>query len=323
MITLKYMLSLSYNLSPKLKEKLQTINNLRQDILLIPLSSKDELIIQWNAILDRTYCSLSLAGNSLNKSQMTKLLTSQIFIESSKTKMDKNEKDVIGYKKALNYISQNWLVSKKYVTVKDILMLYDIFHNGDIHVPLSRIQELLDYLQAQEENPIIQSGIANLGIIRIHPFNDGNGRLARLLSLLFLYKQGFDVRKLIVPEKAWIKDRQAFKDAAQNFQETSSITLWLEYYADSIITQLQETLSNLRSGSHDSLGISTAYWELNDRQKLILSILEEPRTTITNRKVQEQFKISQITASRDLSKLTNLDLIFTHGKGRSVYYTKV
>lgn len=317
------MLNLSYNLSPKLKDKLQAVNKLRQEILLIPLSPKEELITQWNAILDRTYSSLSLTGNLLSKSQMTNLLTSRTFIESSKTRMDRNEKDVIGYKKALDYINQNWLVSKKHVTVKDILMLYDIFYNGDLRVPLSRIQELLDYLQAQEENPIIQSGIANLGISRIHPFSDGNGRLARLLSLLFLYKQGFDVRKLIVPEKTWVKDRQTFEDTARLSQETASITLWLEYYANSVITQLQETLNNLRAGSHDNLGLSTAFWELNDRQKLILSMLEEPGITITNRKIQEQFKISQITASRDLSRLTNLGIIFAHGKGRSVYYTKV
>ena len=317
------MLNLSYNLSPRLKEKLQTINKLRQEILLIPFSPKDELIIQWNAIIDRTYCSLSLADNPLNKSSITKLLTSTAFVESSKTKMDREEKDVIGYKKALDYISQNWLVTKKHVTVKDILMLYDIFCDGSVRVPLSRIQELLDYLQAQEENPIIQSGIANLGIVRIHPFSDGNGRLARLLSLLFLYKQGFDVRKLIAPEKTWVKDRQTFEDTARISQETASITLWLEYYANSIAIQLQETQNKLKTDSHDNLGLSTSFWELNDRQKLILSVLEEPGSVITNRKAQEAFKISQITASRDLSRMTSLGLIFAHGKGRSVYYTKV
>lgn len=317
------MLNLSYNLSPKLKEKLQVINKLRQEILLIPLSPKNELIIQWNTIIDRTHCSLSLAGNSLNKSQITKLLTSPMIAESSKIKIDKNEKDVIGYKNALDYINQNWLVSKKHVTVKDILMLYDIFCKGSLRVPISKIQELLDYLQAQEENPIIQSGIANLGIIRIHPFSDGNGRLARLLSLLFLYKQGLDVRKMIAPEKAWVKDRQAFEDTARISQETASITLWLEYYAESIIIQLQDALNKLKAESYDNLGLSVTFWELNDRQKMILSALEEPSSMITNRKVQEQFKISQITASRDLSRLTGLGLIFTHGKGRSVYYTRV
>ncbi len=45
--------------------------------------------------------------------------------------------------------------------------------------------------------------------------------------------------------------------------------------------------------------------------------------TITNKKVQKLFKVSQITASRDLAKLASVGLLFTHGKGRSVYYTKV
>ncbi|MBI2031790.1 MAG: Fic family protein [Candidatus Levybacteria bacterium] len=317
------MLNLSFNLSTRLKEKLQTLSKLRQDILIIPLSPKAELIIQWNAKIDRTYSSLSLAGNPITKSEMTKLLTSPQYSDLLKTRIDKNKRDVIGYKIAQDYIDQNWLVANKSVSVKDILILYDIFCNGALRISMSKIQELLDYLQAYEESPIIQAGIVSLGIIKIHPFSEGNGRLARLLSLLFLYKNGFDVRRLVAPENIWIKERKIFEETAKMAQNTASITLWLEYFAESLSSQLKEVLERIKTGAHDSLGLSPDFWELNDRQKQIMSMLEEPGTTITNRKVQSQFKISQITASRDLSRLSSLGLIFTHGKGRSIYYSRI
>lgn len=67
---------------------------------------------------------------------------------------------------------------------------------------------------------------------------------------------------------------------------------------------------------------ANSLWKLNDRQKKILDIMENPELKITNKIVQKQFGISQITASRDLAKMVNLGVLLPHGKGRSVFYTK-
>lgn len=320
------MINLSYNLSSVLKERLEKIDTLRKEILIAPLSPKIELELKWKTILDRIYSSLSLANNPLSKNEVTKILTFSITTpnaQSSKKGLNHDEEDVLKYRHGLDYIRQHWMVSPKAVTVKDVLMLYDIICKGSLRVPISRVQELLDYLQAHKDHPVIQAGIANLGVILVKPFSDGNGRLARLITLLFLYKQGFDVRELIGFEKTWAQDKQTFQEAVQVATNAASITLWLEYFANSIIIQLTDALKEIRDGSSKTIGISPLLWEISDRQKEILRILEEPGMTITNRKVQEQFRVSQITASRDLSKLANLGLIFSHGKGRSIYYTKV
>ncbi len=318
------MLNLSYNLSPILRERLQKIELLREKILLFPVSPKAELYLRWEAMLDRIYCSLAIADNPLDKNQIVKILISTALQNKEKGGgTDKNEKDVQGYKRTLDYISQHWLVSDKTVTLKDILSIYDIFCMGSLRVPTSRIQELLDYLQAHKEHPVIQAGTANLGIARIHPFTDGNGRLSRLIALLFLYKNGFDVKELVVFEKEWAQDQETFRQASQIAANAASITVWLEYFSQSLLTQLTNVFDKIKSGSSERLGAPSSFWEINDRQKEILNILKEPESTITNRRVQKQFKVSQITASRDLSKLAALRLIFVHGKGRSVYYTKV
>ncbi len=329
------MLNLSYNLSPILKDRLQKIDLIRKDILVIPLSPKIELQMRWDAMISRTYNSLVLANSPLTKPEMVKILTSRIIFSrraGSRFAGDKDKnikkasseiEDVVSYKKALDYISQHWLMPGKNVTVRDVLILYDIFCKGGLKLPASRIQEVLDYVQAHEDHPVIQAGVAGLGIVRIQPFSLGNGRLSRLLSYVFLYKNGYDIRGLIEFEKTWTADRQTYLEAIKIALEVTSITLWLEYFSNSVLTALNLAYKKIQDSTSENLGVHSSFWDISDRQKSIISTLDQPGLSITNREVQKQFKVSQITASRDLSKLTNLGLLFTHGKGRSVYYTKV
>ena len=71
------------------------------------------------------------------------------------------------------------------------------------------------------------------------------------------------------------------------------------------------------------VSLPATFWEITTRQKEIMMYLENPTASVTNKTVQKLFNISQITASRDLARLANLGLLLAHGKGRSVYYTKV
>ncbi len=318
------MLNLSYTLSTILKERLRQIDETRQKILLLPISPKDEVRLKWETMVDKIYSSVFLSNFSLDKKGIAKTLTAQINLEKGESlkNLSQEEKDMLGYKRTLDLILKDWLVEQKNLSSRDVLMLYDTFCNGRLVVPVSRIQELLDYLQAHKENPIVQAGVCYLGIENIRPFNTGNGRLARLMSYLFLYKNGYDIRGLIQIEKRWAEDRTVFEEALRIGLSAKSITLWLEFFAGEILANLSQTLDKIRTQGFDNIGLDKSFWDLNDRQKEILILLQEPNSNITNKKVQKRFKISQITASRDLSKLNTLGYIFQRGKGRSVYYTK-
>ncbi|OGH23304.1 MAG: hypothetical protein A2958_00035 [Candidatus Levybacteria bacterium RIFCSPLOWO2_01_FULL_38_13] len=313
------MIQLSYTYSIILKEKLQQIESLRTEILLSPLSPKMELQLRWDAVVDKIFSSLDLAGFSVSRKQISKVLSHQ----TGNPKLLPIEEEIFNYKKALDIISRDWFVSSRSVSVKDTLILYDTFNKGRLILPLSRIQELLDYLQAHKENPIIQAGTACLGIERVRPFSEGNDQLGRFLAYLFLYKHGYDVRGLLVFEKNWSKDKTTYLDASRIGMNAASITLWLEFFANSVVSQLNETIGKIKSQNPDIIGLDSSFWDINERQKEILILLDQPNSTITNKKVQKYFKVSQITASRDLSKLSTLGLVFTHGRGRSVYYSKV
>ncbi len=317
------MVNLSYNLSYTLKERLEKADSLRKDILLTPLSQKTELQMRWDNLINRTYYSLALADNPLTKPDILKILTSYTPENEISRKLTTQQQDVMGYKKSLNYISQNWLVTQKNVALKDVLILYDIFCKGDLIVSQSQLTEVLSYVQANEDHPIIKAGVINIGILRLQPFSQGNGRFSRLLSYVFFYKMGYDIGGLVEFEKSWSQDKQTYLEALRISLEAASITLWLEFFANSLIIQLESVLKKIQNASPEHLGINASFWSLNDRQKSIISMFDQPGLTITNRKVQKQFRISQITASRDLSRLANLGLLFSHGKGRSVYYTKV
>lgn len=303
------MMDFSYNLSDKLKEHLRKIELLRQKILLTPLSPKTELKLRWEAMINRVYWAMVFANEkSINKTRVAKLLAYK-----EKEEKRREDQEILKYKNALDYIRQNWLVSKKTVTPKDVLALHELACYGRFRSSERNLKQLLDYLQSTPEHPVIQAAIAFVEIINISPFTDGNTRIASLLSNLFMYKSGYDFRRLMVLEECWRSDL---------ITHSSNLTPLLEEFSKALANQLEKT-ANFELQTAESSVLSASFWELNDRQKGILTQLEQPNAAITNKNVQKLFKVSQITASRDLAKLANLGLLFTHGKGRSVFYTKV
>lgn len=315
------MISLSYNLSPLLKDRLERADSFRKEILLTSIPPSLKLKIQWDTLVNRIYHSLSLSNSDITKSEIIKVLTSY---GTDSTKISNpNLQSIINYKKAFDNIYHNWLISRKNVTLKDILILYDTFCRGDLIIPAPSFQETLDYIQAREDHPIIQAGLASIGILKIRPFSDDNEKFSRLISYLFFYKYGYDVRGFLEPEEVWIDNKEAYFDSIKIGVNATSVTIWLEFFANSVALALESVYKSIKSESSDSWDRSDSSSKLNDRQKNILSLIDQPGSTVTNRKVQKKFSVSQITASRDLSKLTSLGLLFHHGKGRSVYYTRV
>ena len=317
------MATLAYNLSPKLEDYLEKIESLRKQILLTAIPPKTELRLRWEAALNRVFWSLSLTDNTLTKQEMTNLL-SQLGIK----RLGPAQKQVINYKKALDYINENWLVSSLQINFPSVKKLFEICFKGiptqnlgAINSVKKEIDYFLEYLQTGKENPILQAGIAQIVMIELSPSTDGNGSLARLIPYLFLYKHGYDMRGLLVIDEYLRRDVVALKAAITSVRNNKNLTLWLEYFSYGVAVQLTKALEDIQK-SRFSSELPSSYWKLNERQREVLSLLEQPGVRVTNKVVQKMFGVSQITASRDLAKLASLGLVFPHGKGRSVYYTK-
>ena len=312
------MLNISYNLSWRLKDTLSKIENLRVRIALAPISPKTKLKLRWEAMLNRIYYSLRLSGNPLERTDVIRLLG-----KSNLKKIQKSEPEVIRYKRALDYLLENWLGENKKVSSEDLITLHRIIGSGKLSTKRQELQNLLDYLQAEQENPIIQSAIINIELSKMHAFTDKNESLSLLAPYLFLYKAGFDFRRLISVETEFGQDHSYYKQNYNLAINASTLTLWLEYFAKEILRQLEKIYQSITKPISLLKEMPESFFELNDRQKSILNMLDQPDRNITNRLIQKAYKVSQITASRDLAKLTTLGFLFSHGKGRSVYYTRV
>jgi Fic family protein len=254
----------------------------------------------------------------MRRRDMLKLLS-----EVTHRKTSDEQKEVLRYKEAVDYIALNWQGSQNAVDAKAIIDLQKIIGSGRLRVPQAGLQYLLDYLQARIENPIIQAAIINIEMEKMQLFTEHNILIAHLATDLFLYKYGYDFKGFLAYEAAWMDQEDAFKENHKRALEAVSLTLWLEYFAQNILKQLEAIIQVIKKPKSATTEMRESFWRLNERQKSILSFLDQPQETITNRQVQKRCKISQITASRDLAKLVNLGCLFSHGKGRSVYYTKI
>lgn len=313
------MTNISYSLSPKLREELESIEHARRELMLVPLTNHEEIEQRWKGMINKLYYSLALTGNPLRKSEMIKLLSSP-----PKKKMEKVELEVFKYKYGIDHIAHTWTNAKKTVRVADIMILYDISCYGKLRYGQTELQRLLDYLDTTGDSPVVKAAIATLEIVRIRPFTDGNGRIARLVGNLFLAKHAHNMRGFVSPEKYWLENMIAFREASRIAQSASSATIWVEFFAQSIratLTELLGEITNISSISKDNINRSFIY--LTDRQKRILTLLDQPNISVSNKLIQDVFSVSQITASRDLTKLSLLGLLYKHGKGRSIRYTKV
>jgi len=318
------MLNIAYSISTELRESLNRIETLRHQILTTPISPKTETRMRWEATVARTYWALAASPQPLPKAEIIKL-----FALPNPKKISAKELEAIHYKQAMDFIRQEWLVNPRSVSFRVISTLSDILYartelRGLLRVVAgqeSAIKHVLDYLQAQAENPIVSGSALRAYLAANDALSLDNGRLANLAMYLLFYKAGYDCRGLIVMEEFWQEDAGATRQIQSECFKNGNYTVWLEYVAKGITAQLEKTILDIESNrSHTD--IPSVFWELNDRQKQVLSLLEAPDSSITNRKVQKMFRISQITASRDLSKLATMGLLFSHGKGRSVYYTK-
>ncbi len=186
-------------------------------------------------------------------------------------------------------------------------------------VPLL-MREIVEWLNRPTDiHPVIASGIAQFQLVHIHPFIDGNGRTSRLLSTLYLYRAGYDFKRLFTISEYYDRDRPAFYQALQNVRRSNmDMTGWIEYFATGLATQLSEVK---RRGEvaiqRDTLA---QRYGLTGRQALALAhILERGRLTIGE--FQEiSPETSRRTLQRDLKFLLEKGLLLRQGSTSQLEY---
>ncbi len=314
---------IAYTISPYLLRYLTRLEAARQQIILFPLSPMRELGLQFQATVDRVHFGLSLVDEHAHPDNIHAVLANQIIfaMQSKMNYKDQLQNDILRYKIALDYIKREWRLSSKEITVATLLELYRLTGNPDVKIPEQELSDIVKYLHASKDNPFTQAALAKLQIRRLLPDSVHTEVFSTMSSYLFLYQSGMDCRDLLILEKPWSEERKLFNGYYTTTVAKPNVTGWIEYFVKTVCTQLETTFQSLLQSQtkreEEKIG------RLNERQKVIMTLLDDPQAIITNRTIQKIFHISPITASRDLARLTMLGLLIQQGKGRSVRYTRI
>ena len=291
------------------------------------------------------------ASNKIEGIVTTSTRIKQICENKTKPK-NRDEKEILGYRNALNIIHENF----EYIYMKPSYILqlhgelYEFsekaiggkFKNVQNYISETRsdgssfvrfeplepyetpdaidrlCEEFRIAVSKEDVDSLILIPIFILDFLCIHPFNDGNGRMSRLLTLLLLYKQGYNVGKFMPLEKI--------------IEETKN-----QYY-----NSLQISSQNWKTGDNDPTEfikyilfvILKAYRDFEVRANILLEKktkalkqIEEIINTRIGKFTKTEIvelcpTLSETTIERCLKELLDKEIIKKHGERKFTYYTK-
>ncbi len=195
--------------------------------------------------------------------------------------------------------------------------------------PAARLAgEMADFLHwfntVDEPDPLIKAGLAHLWLVTIHPFDDGNGRIARAVCDMALARADQSPQRFYSLSAQIQRERSDYYDHLEQAQKaTLDVTDWLEWFFGCLLRAMQgadvavsAVLSKARFWQH------WADVPMNERQITLLNrLLDGFEGKLTSRKWAKIAKCSPDTALRDITDLLNRGVLRKSGAGgRSTSY---
>jgi len=337
-----------FTITPKINKALVEIERVRGFLDAVKL--KDDWIVdmQKKTLILESHHSTHIEGTALSLKQAKEILDGK----KVKGVNHDDEKELLNYKKAMDFLSK-YLGKEDPVTEGIVRELHKITVRGvrgekaepgnyrriQNYVVNSRTKEVIytppaplevprlmreftEWInKAEDVSPVLVAGIAQFQFVHIHPFVDGNGRTARLLSTLILYKTGYDFKRLFTISEYYDKDRPSYYQAIQSVRQNNmDMTVWLAYFVEGLRSQMAEIQEKGKKiiGS-EKIVKSLQSHNLNDRQEKIIRYLVI-NERIDNEQCQRLCGSIRRTATRDLASLVQKGLLEMKGKHKGAYY---
>ncbi len=182
------------------------------------------------------------------------------------------------------------------------------------------MQALVDYINKTDDvHPVLVSGIAQFQLVHIHPFLDGNGRAARLLSTLCLYRKGYDFKKLFTISEYYDRNRTNYYKAIQSVRENKmDMTIWLEYFTHALSQQMEEIKTLGKSVIRADI-LAKKHRLSKRQQKAVQYVLQHGELTI--REFEELCgDVNRRTLQRELKELVEKTVFVTKGATHQLTY---
>lgn len=198
-----------------------------------------------------------------------------------------------------------------------------LFDTTPAYLTPKEMQELVEWTQKalveKKYHPLLIMGNFLVGFLQIHPFQDGNGRLSRVLTNLLLLKEGYLYMPYISHEKliednkpdyymALRKSQKTFKTAREN------ITPWMDFFLTIFLKQSKMAVELLSKENIEKI--------LSIKQLAVWQYLQTVDETAPG-EIAKKTKVARPTVNQALDKLLRLKKVERLGLGRSTRYRKL
>jgi Fic family protein len=334
-----------FRITNKIASALMRIEAAKEMIRHLPITASVLASLRETALLFSTHYSTQIEGNRLTQEQVSDVVKHRQHFPGR----ERDEKEVLGYYAAMNEV-ERLADQGQPITAAQIQRLHALvmscgktgvkpspFRDGQnvirdgrtggiVYLPPEAkdvpqlMNELVDWINAtatQEIPAPIRAGIAHYQFATIHPYYDGNGRTARLLTTLILHAGGYDLKGIYSLEEYYARNLSAYYDAltigkSHKYYEgraKSDITRWVDYFCHGVAESFENVKNRARQAA--AAGVkdeSPQLRRLDARQRKALELFQRTEL-ITSRDIESLFSVSQRTARNILRQWVKSDFL--------------
>lgn len=198
-------------------------------------------------------------------------------------------------------------------------------HNPPFHTRVEIEKALTErfiwLMQEDELHPMIKAGIFHHQFVYVHPFLDGNGRLARLLTAYYLLLKQYEVARYFIIDDYYDIDRHLYSDTLHS-ADAGDETAWVEYFLEGITYSLQAASGRIeimrKAGVEEVMGEKRVL--VTPREEQVLEIVINKKAVKTP-DIEGALSVTRQQAHSLLSSLVDKHILQKYGKTKSSYYT--
>jgi Fic family protein len=203
-----------------------------------------------------------------------------------------------------------------------------VYEGPDAGIVPRLIDELVSYLNSGSDcHVLVKAAMAHLNFTMIHPFKDGNGRMARALQTLVLSREG-TISPVFSSIEEWLGRNtpayyQILADVGQGaWHPKNDPHPWVQFCLTAHFQQAHTLVkrTNWLSKVYEEVSAVARTLKLPERADLLL-VDAASGLRLRAGRYREENEISDVVASRDLRKMVDLELLVPHGEKRGRYYT--
>lgn len=182
----------------------------------------------------------------------------------------------------------------------------------------SLLGELEKYFHVEDDTPpLIQCGLIHYQFETLHPFNDGNGRLGRLLISLFLLSRGVLDQPMLYLS-AYLKiHQQEYYDRLQQVRTDGTYEKWLAFFLEGIVivsTMVVDTTRRIQKLERDDIDAMVAAGAGSQGIAFVRTLLVQPVVRVKD--VEQHLDISYTKANQMIAQAQALNMIEQISEGR-------